>query len=74
MVTKRIVVCGFGRVGQAFVELLAERGDEIEGRYGLRLALAASVDIGGAAVAVDGGLPAAEILAHVRGGGPVVSQ
>jgi homoserine dehydrogenase len=68
----RIVVCGLGNVGKAFVELLAERASEVEDRYALRLVLAAAVDIGGAAVSDSpGGLPAAELLAHLRSGAAV---
>jgi len=68
----RIVLCGLGNVGKAFLELLAERAGDLEARYGLRPALAAAVDIGGAAVA-DGpaGVPAADLLAHLRSGAPV---
>ncbi|RMF91194.1 MAG: homoserine dehydrogenase, partial [Nitrospinota bacterium] len=68
---RRIVLCGFGRVGQAFTTLLAERVAEIETRYGLHLELTAAVDIGGAAVASQGGLPLLPLLSHVREGGTV---
>ena len=64
----KIVLCGLGNVGKALLELLAERGGEIETRYGLRLILSAAVDIGGAAVGDDEGLPAAELLAHLESG------
>lgn len=65
----RIVVCGLGNVGKAFVELLAERASEIEREYSLRLVLAAAVDIGGAAVTDSAdGLPAADLLAGIRRG------
>jgi homoserine dehydrogenase len=65
----RIVVCGLGNVGKAFVELLAERAPDVEARYALRLVLAAAVDVGGAAVSdAPGGLPARELLAHLRSG------
>lgn len=68
----RIVVCGLGNVGKAFVELLAERAPDVEARYALRLVLAAAVDIGGAAVCdAPGGLPARELLAHLHAGGRV---
>ena len=68
----RIVVCGLGNVGKAFVELLAERASHIEDRYALRLVLAAAVDVGGAAVSDSpGGLPAGQILAHLRSGAAV---
>ncbi|MBN2476569.1 MAG: homoserine dehydrogenase [Pirellulales bacterium] len=67
----KIVLCGLGNVGKALLELLAERGGEIESRYGVRLILSAAVDIGGAAVGNDEGLPAAELLAHLRVGNAV---
>jgi len=43
----KIVLCGLGNVGKALLELVAERGDEIETRYDLRLIVSAAVDIGG---------------------------
>ena len=67
----KIVLCGLGNVGRALVELVAERGGEIESRYGLRLMLSAAVDIGGAAMRSEEGLPAAELLAHLAEGKPV---
>jgi homoserine dehydrogenase len=67
----KIVLCGLGNVGKALVELLAERREEIENRYSLRLILSAAVDIGGAAVGNDDGLPAAGLLAHLEAGGVV---
>jgi len=68
----RILVCGLGNVGKALIELLAERAAEIQDRYGLRLVLAAAVDVGGAAVSDSPeGLPAGKLLAHLRGGGRV---
>ncbi|MCH5374952.1 MAG: hypothetical protein JJ992_13330 [Planctomycetes bacterium] len=55
-------------MGKALLELLAERGSEIEARYGLHLILSAAVDIGGSAVDADAGLSAADLLAHLRSG------
>jgi homoserine dehydrogenase len=70
----RIVLCGLGNVGKSFVELVAERAADIETRYGLRLRLAAAVDVGGAAVNdTPEGLPAKELLTHLRSGGRVES-
>ena len=72
MESTRIVLCGLGRVGKELVQLLADRGAEIEKKYGLRFVLAAAVDIGGAAtITGDNGLPTAELLAHLRRGGTV---
>jgi len=68
----RIVVCGLGNVGKAFLELLAERAAEVRDRYDLRLALVAAVDVGGAAVSDSpDGLPAGRLLSHLRDGGRV---
>ena len=67
----KIVLCGLGNVGKALLELLAERSGEIESRYGLHLILSAAVDIGGAAVGNDDGLPAAKLLEHLDAGGTV---
>lgn len=64
----RIVVCGLGNVGKAFLELVAQRGDEIEMRYGLRLIVSAAVDISGAAMMGEEGLPAAELVTHLVDG------
>ena len=68
----RIVLCGLGNVGRAFLELVAERSGDIADRYAFRPVLAAAVDIGGAAVGDGpGGVPAADLLAHLRSGAPV---
>ena len=70
----RIVLCGLGNVGKALVALLAERRNELESRYGLRLDLAAAVDINGAAIAGDRPMiPAPELSAHLQSGRPVES-
>jgi homoserine dehydrogenase len=69
MQSARIIQCGLGRVGREFVQLLVDCGAEVEKKYGLRLVLAAAVDIGGAAVTNGAdGLPAAELLTHLRSG------
>lgn len=69
--TVKIVICGLGNVGRAFVQLIAERHDEITTEYGLDLVLSAVVDIGGAAVDADNGLAASKLLAHLDAGHPV---
>jgi len=72
MVRVKLIVCGLGGVGKAFLQLLAERVDEIETKYGLRFVLSAAVDIGGAAASTDeNGLPAAALLPHLQRGGAV---
>jgi len=72
MESTKIILCGLGGVGKELVQLLADRGAEIEKKYGLRFVLTAAVDIGGAATTTgDNCLLPAELLAHLRGGGAV---
>jgi homoserine dehydrogenase len=73
MEMRRIILCGFGKVGRAFAELLIEKQELLRAAYSLDLGVAAVVDIGGAALAPrEGqGIPLAELLAHVAAGGPV---
>jgi homoserine dehydrogenase len=66
----RMVICGFGRVGQAFADLLLRKEKALEENYGLDLRVVGAVDIGGAALS-QVGLPLKDLLAHVRGGGRV---
>jgi homoserine dehydrogenase len=72
-IKKRLIICGFGNVGQAFVELIAERQSALKQRYGLDLQVAAVVNSGGAAVAKKGGLPTAELLSHIKQGGALAT-
>jgi homoserine dehydrogenase len=73
MRAQRIILCGFGKVGQAFAQLLHERRDLLQTRHALGLDLIAVVDIGGAALAPQAlpTIPATELLAHVKMGGTV---
>jgi len=73
MRTQRIILCGFGKVGQAFAQLLHERRDLLRSRHALGFDLVAVVDFGGAALAPRGlpTVPAAELLTHVKMGGAV---
>ncbi len=66
----RIVVCGLGRVGQAFVNLLIQKSKDLQRRYDLNLKVVAAVDMGGAAVS-PAGLPLEDLMAHVKKGGKV---
>jgi homoserine dehydrogenase len=66
----RLIICGLGRVGQAFVGLLIQKDKDLQTRYGLSLKVVAAVDIGGAAVSPEG-LPLKDLQAHVREGGRV---
>jgi homoserine dehydrogenase len=66
----RVVVCGLGRVGKAFVNLLIQKEKDLKERYGLNLKLVAAVDIGGAAVSPQG-LPLQDLMTHLGKGGQV---
>jgi homoserine dehydrogenase len=57
MKTIRVIVCGFGNVGRAFVRLVGDKQEDLKNRYGIVPAIQAIVDIGGAAVADTTGLP-----------------
>ncbi len=71
MLTKRLILCGFGKVGKAFATLVTERKHQIGKKYGLNLELAAVVDIGGAAVSKQDALPIKKLLSHTGKGGSV---
>jgi homoserine dehydrogenase len=67
-----IILCGCGGVGKEFLQLLADRGKELEKRYRMKLQLAAVVDLHGAAVAPAGeSLPLIELVDFVRQGNEV---
>ena len=72
MQARRVILCGLGKVGRAFVQLLYERRDLLQERYALDLRLVAVVDIGGAALAPRAleAIPLVELLGHVSAGGP----
>lgn len=57
MKTIRIIVCGFGNVGRAFIRLIEDKQEDLQKRYGILPAIQAVVDIGGAAVSDTDGLP-----------------
>jgi homoserine dehydrogenase len=73
MPTQRLILCGFGKVGQALAQLLRDRHDLLRTQFGLDLGIAAVVDIGGAALAPGSlaTIPLADLLAHVEAGGTV---
>jgi homoserine dehydrogenase len=68
----RILLCGVGRVGQAFLNVIDQKKAAVQARHGLALRVVAAVDIGGAAVAEDG-LSLEDLLAHLKSGGRVES-
>ena len=69
MQTKRIIVCGLGNVGKAFLQLVLERADAVRVKHGINIEIAGVVDIGGAAIAPTGTLPLGELLSFIQGGG-----
>lgn len=73
MHTRRVILCGFGKVGRAFAELLLEKREALRTTHHLDLEISAVVDIGGAALAPRDSrmIPLADLLAHVRAGGTV---
>ena len=52
----RIIVCGFGNVGRAFVRLIASKQGDLANRYGIAPTIQAVVDVGGVAAADNSGL------------------
>ncbi len=64
----RIIVCGYGNVGRAFVNLVATKQADLATRYGLAPKIVAVVDIGGAAVDATDGLPLDQLQAAVENG------
>lgn len=71
MISKRLIICGFGNVGRAFARIVAEKHDWVAERYGVDIRITAVVDIGGAAVDETRGIPGDRIADHVEGGGTV---
>ena len=67
----RIIVCGFGKVGRAFVRLVAEKEQDLRQRYGIALQIQAVVDIGGGAIDDSGGLPLDRLQAFMEKGRPI---
>lgn len=69
----KLMICGFGRVGRAFAELLLEKRLLLQDKYGLNASVSAVVDLLGASVELDESqpLPLEELLRSVSGGGQV---
>lgn len=65
----RIVLCGFGNVGQCFAKVIEQKGPYLQERYGLQLALTGVLDSSGAAIDRNGLDPAALLEAKQRHGG-----
>lgn len=71
MTPVRIIVCGFGNVGRAFVQLIARKQVDLEARYAIQPRIQAVVDVNGAAVADGGGLPLARLREVAAQGRPI---
>jgi len=67
----RIIVCGFGNVGRAFVRLIEDKQDDLKNRYGIAPQIEAIVDIGGAAIADTHGLPLDQVRKLMDSGQPI---
>ena len=50
----RIILCGFGTVGQSFAKLLESRSEDLYARYGLKPRLVGVFDTGGSAIDSSG--------------------
>jgi homoserine dehydrogenase len=71
MTPLRIIVCGFGNVGRAFVRLVAGKHKDLQERYGIAPCIQAVVDIGGAALGGDAGLPLDQLQMLMDAGRPI---
>ena len=69
MKTVKIILTGCGGVGKEFLQLIADRNEEIKEKYGLGLVVSAVVDCYGAAIAdSNSGLPVADLVDFVKEG------
>lgn len=72
MKTVKIILCGCGGVGKEFLQLLADRGEELGAKYDLKPVVIAAADWKGAALSdSDEGLPVAELVAYLKDGNEV---
>lgn len=69
----RLLICGFGRVGQAFAELLDSKKDRLRDRLNLEINVVCVVDLFGAAAGhgKQECVPLKDLLAFVKQGGRV---
>ncbi len=70
MKTVKIILCGCGGVGKEFLQLIADRSEELKDKYGLELIVLAAVDYLGAAIS-EKGLPVAELVDFLKQGNQV---
>ncbi|MFZ7126244.1 MAG: homoserine dehydrogenase [Desulfobacterales bacterium] len=68
MTLRRLIICGFGNVGRAFARLIEEKGNHLRDRWGIDARISAVVDVGGAAVGGDAGLPGGRMADYVESG------
>jgi homoserine dehydrogenase len=66
----RILLIGLGNLGRRFCDILAEKGPQVEGDYGLRLLLVGAADSCGSAFSATG-LDPAQVSAIKQAGGTV---
>lgn len=72
MKTVKIILCGCGGVGKEFLQLLADRGEELGAKYDLQPIVMGAADWKGAALAdSDEGLPVAELVTYLKDGNEV---
>ncbi len=72
MKTVKIILCGCGGVGKEFLQLIADRYEEIKEKYNLNLVVCAAVDCHGAAIAdSESGLPIIRFVDYVKQGNEV---
>jgi len=65
----RLAMIGFGTVGQGFAQILADRGVELQTRYGLEVRIVAVADLQRGSVHDPAGLDPRRLLEAVKGGG-----
>ena len=72
MKTVKVVLCGCGGVCRNFLQLMAERKEEVKDKYALNLELSAAVDVNGAVInSTSPGLPVADLVAFLKQGNEI---
>ncbi len=65
---RKVILCGFGSVGKAFIKLLADKEAQIKNKYGLQFEVCAVVDSAGAVIAKSGGLQLQNLIDFFKSG------